>query len=209
MELNYKNKNYEINIIKKNNKHTYIRVTNGKIIITTNYFASKRYINNLIKESYSDITKMIDKYEEQNKQNEKILIFGKEYNLIYDKQIKEIKIIDNNIYVKDEKQINKYLDKLMKETFIKHLYDNYEKYKENIPKPTLRLRDMKTRWGVCNTKTKVITLNKKLIRYDIECLDYVCIHELSHLIEANHSRKFWNIVEKYMPNYKEIRKKLK
>jgi len=209
MELNYKNKNYEINIIKKNNKHTYIRVTNGKIIITTNYFASKRYINNLIKESYSDITKMIDKYEEQNKQNEKFLIFGKEYNLIYDKQIKEIKIIDNNIYVKDEKQINKYLDKLMKETFIKHLYDNYEKYKENIPKPTLRLRDMKTRWGVCNTKTKVITLNKKLIRYDIECLDYVCIHELSHLIEANHSRKFWNIVEKYMPNYKEIRKKLK
>lgn len=209
MELNYKNKNYEINIIKKNNKHTYIRVTNGKIIITTNYFASKRYINNLIKESYSDITKMIDKYEEQNKQNEKFLIFGKEYNLIYDKQIKEIKIIDNNIYVKDEKQINKYLDKLMKETFIKHLYDNYEKYKENIPKPTLRLRDMKTRWGVCNTKTKVITLNKKLIRYDIERLDYVCIHELSHLIEANHSRKFWNIVEKYMPNYKEIRKKLK
>ena len=68
---------------------------------------------------------------------------------------------------------------------------------------------MKTRWGVCNTKTHIITLNKELYKYDIDCLDYVCIHELSHLIHPNHSKNFWQVVNKYCCNYKEIRKKLR
>ena len=68
---------------------------------------------------------------------------------------------------------------------------------------------MTTRWGVCNTKSKVITLNTELFKYDIECLDYVVIHELSHLVHANHSKEFWNVVSKYCPNYKILRNKLK
>ena len=67
---------------------------------------------------------------------------------------------------------------------------------------------MKTRWGVCNIKNHNVTLNSELYKYDIECLDYVIVHELSHFIEANHSKEFWNQVAKYYPNYKEIRKKL-
>ena len=67
---------------------------------------------------------------------------------------------------------------------------------------------MTTRWGVCNTKSKVITLNTELFKYDIECLDYVVIHELSHLVHANHSKEFWNVVSKYCPNYKILRNKL-
>ena len=80
---------------------------------------------------------------------------------------------------------------------------------DNLPKYKLKIRKMKTRWGVCNTSTHNITLNQELYRYDIKCLDYVIVHELSHLIEANHSKKFWNIVEKYYPNYKAIRKQLR
>ena len=68
---------------------------------------------------------------------------------------------------------------------------------------------MKTRWGVCNTKNNNVTLNYELYKYDIGCLDYVIVHELSHFIEANHSKKFWMVVEKYYPNYKEMRKKLR
>ena len=65
---------------------------------------------------------------------------------------------------------------------------------------------MTTRWGVCNIKTHVITLNTELITKDIRCLDYVIYHELSHLIEANHSKKFWAIVEENCPDYKKWRK---
>ena len=82
-------------------------------------------------------------------------------------------------------------------------------FEESILLPNLKIRKMKTRWGVCNIKTNNITLNFYLSRYNIECLDYVIIHELAHLLEANHSKKFWNIVSKYCSNYKDIRKKLR
>ena len=68
---------------------------------------------------------------------------------------------------------------------------------------------MTSRWGVCNLKNKNITLNLDLLKYDIVCLDYVIVHELSHFIYPNHSSNFWQLVSKYCPNYKEIRKKLK
>ena len=68
---------------------------------------------------------------------------------------------------------------------------------------------MKSRWGVCNTKTHRVTLNLELIRKDIVCLDYVIVHELSHLIHANHSKEFWMLVEENCHDYKKIRKMMK
>ena len=97
----------------------------------------------------------------------------------------------------------------MRKLFKNRLDYIYNIYKENIPYPSLRIRKMKTRWGVCNTKLKVVTLNSELIRYDLEKLDYVIIHELAHLIHHNHSKQFWLLVEKYCPNYKKIRKELR
>ena len=85
----------------------------------------------------------------------------------------------------------------------------YDKFNESIPYFTLRFRNMKTRWGVCNRKSKTITLNTNLINYDLSCLDYVIVHEISHLVEFNHSSNFWKVVEKYYPDYKIIRKILK
>ncbi len=79
----------------------------------------------------------------------------------------------------------------------------------NIPEFNIRLRNMKTRWGVCNTKDKIITLNTELLKRDIHLLDYVIIHEICHFYEANHSSKFWDHVSIYYPNYKLGRKELK
>ena len=68
---------------------------------------------------------------------------------------------------------------------------------------------MKTRWGVNHKRDDSVTLNAKLIRYDIKTIDYVIIHELSHFIHFDHSKAFWQTVEKYMPDYKERQKLLK
>ena len=68
---------------------------------------------------------------------------------------------------------------------------------------------MTTRWGVCNIKNHNVTLNYNLSKYDIKCLDYVIVHELSHFIHHNHSKEFWSLVEKYYPKYKECKKMLK
>ena len=85
----------------------------------------------------------------------------------------------------------------------------FNKFKENIKSPILKIRDMKTRWGVYNRLKHTITLNSRLIEFDIEKIDYVIIHELSHIIHFNHSKSFWNLVSKYCNNYKEIRKEMK
>lgn len=209
MRLDYNNCSYEIEVVRKKNKNTYIRIRNNKIIITTNYFVTTRYLKGLIKNNYSSITKMLDQELKRNQDNDKFILFGKKYKIIYDSSVDNVKIFNNEIYVKDDKKMNKWLDNYIEEIFLRHLLLCYNLFGEDIPKPTLKIRIMKTRWGVCNTRTFNITLNKDLYRYDIECLDYVCIHELSHLIEANHSKRFWNIVEKYCPDYKNLRRKLK
>ena len=68
---------------------------------------------------------------------------------------------------------------------------------------------MTTRWGVCNIKSHNVTLNLELIKRDIKYLDYVIIHELTHLVYADHSKSFWSVVEENMPDYKKYRKEMK
>ena len=201
--------NYNIKIIRKKIKHTYIRVKNGTIIVTTNYLTPKLYINKLIKTNTKEIEKMILQDLKKQEKDNNFYLFGKKYEIVYQDDISNINIIDNKIITKDLNMLNKYMDLLLKDVFLKHLTIWYNKFEENIPTPNLKIRKMKTRWGVCNTKNNNITLNYYLHKYDIECLDYVIVHELSHFIEGNHSKSFWAVVEKYYPNYKEIRKKLR
>ena len=73
----------------------------------------------------------------------------------------------------------------------------------------LKVRDMKTRWGTCNIRTALITLNLRLAEKPVECLRYVLTHELCHLHEAGHGEKFWRRMDLYYPDWKRVRKLLK
>ena len=73
----------------------------------------------------------------------------------------------------------------------------------------LKIRDMKTRWGTCNVKTALVTLNLRLAEKPPECLRYVLTHELCHLHEAGHGERFWKRMDVYYPNWKRVRKQLK
>ena len=151
---------------------------------------------------------MIDKVNKRKINENLFYLFGKHYDIIYNK-VDSVKIVDDKIYVKDERTFNKWFNGYIRTTYSNHLEYWYNIFEEEIPIPNLKIRKMKTRWGVCNTKNHNVTLNLELCRYNIECLDYVIVHELSHFIEANHSKKFWAVVEKYYPNYKTVRKSLR
>lgn len=71
-----------------------------------------------------------------------------------------------------------------------------------------RIFNFKKAWGNCSSK-KVIKINPKLVMYSEHAIEYVCLHELCHLKYMNHSKQFWNLVEKYMPDYKKAEKELK
>lgn len=71
-----------------------------------------------------------------------------------------------------------------------------------------KVKNMKTRWGTCNTREKRIWLNLQLAKKSPQCLDYVMIHELTHLIVPNHGREFKACMDKFYPNWREVRKLL-
>ena len=201
------NKEYEVEIIKKNNRNTYVRVKNGKIVVSTNYLTSKSSILKLINDNKDNIIKMIYNDSKKIDREEKFYYFGKEYDVIYGFQ--EIEFSDDKIYASDENKLKKYIDKEIARIYSERMEYYYNKFEERIPVPNLKIRKMTSRWGVCNIKNHNITLNYQLSKYDICCLDYVIVHELSHFIHPNHSRDFWNLVGKYYPDYKKCRKMLR
>ncbi|MDR1373695.1 MAG: M48 family metallopeptidase [Treponema sp.] len=69
-------------------------------------------------------------------------------------------------------------------------------------------RKMKSHWGSCNYGKKTIRLNTELAKRSPECLEYVIVHELVHLIETSHNRNFYRLMDAFLPGWKEIRKKL-
>jgi len=71
-----------------------------------------------------------------------------------------------------------------------------------------KLRKMKSRWGTCDIKTQRITFSTGLIKKPLRCIEYVVAHELAHLIIANHSAKFYAVIAKHFPYWKEIRREL-
>lgn len=202
-------KEYEVVIQKKNNKNTYIRVKEDlKIYVTTSYFASKLYIYNLLEQNKEYLKKALTKQEIKN-ENTSFKYLGKNYDVIICNIVNKVEFNENKIYTPNEKELNKYIKKNILELFKERLDYNYNLFLENIPYPKLKIRTMKTRWGVCNKRDNSVTLNSKLIEYNIEALDYVIIHELSHFVHFNHSKEFWMLVSKYNPNYKQIKKYLK
>ena len=212
MEYVIDNKVYEVVIIKKRNKNTYIRVKDDmKIYVTTNYLTSKRYIKNLLDENYSYLVKMIKNMCKKNEKKDLFFYLGNSYDIIFVNDLKKVDVDSNNyvIYASDIKQLNKWYNKVVKDTFMERFTYIYNIFDEVNIMPKLKIRKMKSRWGVYNRVKHSVTLNSELIKYNIRCLDYVIVHELSHVIHFDHSKNFWSLVGKYCNNYKTIKKELK
>ena len=210
MTFEYNDEVYNVNIEKKrSNRNTYIRVNKDLIIsITTNYFAREKEIEKMLNENYKSVCRMIDQAKKKIESNEGFNYLGVKYDIIYVDYC-DISFGTNKVFLNRKLDIDKWYKKQAKIIFKEHLDNIYNRYSENIPYPDLRIRKMTTRWGVCNIKTKTVTLNLELIKRDLKYLDYVIVHELSHLIEANHSKAFWDLVEENCKDYKKYRKEMK
>lgn len=210
MKFYYDNEEYDVVVEKKKtNKNTYIRVKNDlKIYITTSIFTKDRDLSRLVEENEKSIIRMINSQLKKKDSNEGFFYLGKKYDPIYVEYC-DISFGDTKVFLNKNLDIDKWYKLQAKKIFKERLDFNYNNFSEKIPYPDLKIRKMTTRWGVCNTKLKTVTLNLELMKRDIKYLDYVIIHELSHLIEANHSARFWKIVERNCPSYKQIRNEMK
>lgn len=116
--------------------------------------------------------------------------------------------------------IQKAVEKETKKQEKKPLYTK-EKFKEIVEKNAnelvkqtglvpnkITIKKIKYAWGSCSNK-KNITINLELIKYSEQAIRYVILHEFCHIKYMNHSKDFWNLVEKYMPDYKQVKKEFK
>lgn len=141
---------------------------------------------------------------------------GIEYNVkINEASRNSIELIGNTIvfnvkkeFVNDEIYIKLLYDKWLANE-AKNLYTNMiEKYRvsfENyeVQRPNLQVRKMKSRWGSCIPKKNKIILNTNMMYAPPCCSEYVVLHELTHMIELSHNKRFYNIIESVMPDWKE------
>lgn len=199
----------EVIIIRKNNKNIYFRFKEDlKLYITCNIFVTKKEIESLIKKNETALIKMYNEQIKVNNANSYFNYLGKKYIKVEEPSLKEIYFEDEYIYYPNERKLNKFI----KDECLRIFNEEINRCKScfsGLPEFSLKIRNMKTRWGVCNRRDNIITLNSELIKKDLDLIDYVIIHELCHFYEGNHSKKFWAHVERCYPKYKEARKRLK
>ena len=209
MEIKFNDINVNIVIEKKHNRNMYFRFPNTNTLhVTCPYLTSDKTIIKFIEKNYDSLSKMHKKTIKNEESDEYFCFKGKRYIRVFDESYKGVSFDDDFVYAKDEKVLNSYIKKYIKEYFNNEV-DLIKPMFPGIPEFTLRIRFMKTRWGVCNRTNKVVTLNSELIKRTKEELDYVIVHELCHFYEGNHSARFWEHVSRYIPNYKELRKTMK
>ena len=201
---------YPINVTKKRIKNMYLRIKEGPVIeVTAPFYISERqiikFIENNIKYIYKHVTA---KQKVSNAKEGKFEYLGHYYDIIYTKH-RGIELSDTTAYIGENTSIDNWYKKEALDIFTEYYNECFDNFEEYNKKPTLKIRRMKGKWGICNITNKTITLNQELIKLEPECLEYVIYHELAHLIHHNHSKNFWALVEKYIPDYKRIRKSMK
>lgn len=101
------------------------------------------------------------------------------------------------------------MKRMQKETFgeiCEEVYQRFKKY--NILYPELKTREMSSRWGLCQPRKGIITLNSKLIEAPRHYIEYVVLHEFVHFICPDHSKKFYRFLTMMMPDWEERKKEL-
>lgn len=208
MQVAIKDIMVDVSIIYKNNKNIYFRFNNNTLVVTCNRFVTQKYIKELIQKNEDSLYKMYKKTLKEVESNLYFNYLGDKYTIVYDNVTKNPYFEGDMIFAKDEKTLNKFYDKECLRIFGIEV-ERISKYFDNIPSFSLKVRKMKTRWGVNNITRRTITLNSELLKKKVYLLDYVIIHELCHFYEANHSKRFWEHVSRYYPKYKEARKELR
>lgn len=207
-------------IIKTNRRSLSITITQkGEVIVHAPKRLSMDNIINFVNEKSNWIeTKRIEILKKQEDHKDiltynKMLFLGKQYLKYEMNGIKKVELTTSCLLCPkglDESELLFKIAKWYMQTAKSILAERLE-YLANLMQldyNSFKISNTKNRWGSCDTKGN-IKINFRLIMLPHKIIDYVLIHELSHLVEFNHSKKFYRVIESVMPNYDEARKNLK
>ncbi len=222
----------EYELIRKPVKNINLRIkVDGKIYVSANKRVASDFIDNFIKEKQDYIIDALERFEERKTRSKIVtgqreylsgerfnilgqalvlqVIQGKHESVTYDEEFIYITVKDEDDLRRKENLINKWLKELQVETFDQSSREVHQLFiKYNLKYPVIRTRKMKSRWGSCQYKKGIITLNSRLIEVPIRCIQYVILHEFAHFIHPNHSKRFYDFVGSLMPDWKDRKKEL-
>jgi len=189
-ELLFNNKTLTVKVVKKRAmKNTYLRVKSAQMIqINSNYYFTKDDALNLLKRKQKWIENSILKFEENTLEDNEFYFLGLKH--------KNLDLRDIDTFYKNEAK-----------KILPPIVERYSNIMSLFP-TNLKYRKNKRTWGSCNYKNG-LNFNTLLVKFPIEVIEYVVIHELAHIKHKNHSKKFWDLVEVYCPDYKQREKLLK
>ena len=213
-----------VEIIQKANlKNMYLRIfpPDGTVTVSCSTEFKEEEIRLFILNKLPEIVKARSRMLAQPRQTKREYVSGESYYL-WGKPYR-LQVVYEGTHSKLEKTPNKFIltvpenaateqrEKVLTEWYrgeLKRTLDNIipacEK-KTGICADEYSIRNMKTRWGTCNIGARRIWLNLQLVKKPVKCLEYVLIHELTHLLEKNHTNRFYALVEEFCPTWKEAR----
>ncbi|MDW5299622.1 MAG: SprT family zinc-dependent metalloprotease [Sedimentibacter sp.] len=216
-------------LTRKQVKNINLRVKpEGKVCVSANRNVPVKYIDDFIKSKQTYIIRALEKYEERKKyiiapkkyvSGENFDILGKSLRLKVSESKNEsvttdgififMTIKDKENQKRREKLMNDWLKEIRIEMFDQICRETYQIFKKyGVEYPIVKIRNMTSRWGSCNPKKNIITLNSKLIEAPRNSIEYVVLHEFAHFIHPNHSKKFYDFVAMLMPDWKGRKKEL-
>ena len=215
-----------IDVQKKNikNMHLQVKPPDGHVVISAPLAVDDKAIEAYARTQLGFIKKSIAQFQDQPRASkrqyvsgETMYIWGKQYFLVFtpDNQKNSFEIQNQNIVLSmNTKSTVKQRDAYVKEEYRKILKEEIEK---RLPKwevqtglkcDSWQTKYMITKWGACSTDKKKLWFNLQLVQKPHACLDYVILHELTHLLTRKHDVTFIAHMDKYMPNWREVRKEL-
>ncbi|MBF0716105.1 M48 family metallopeptidase [Gemelliphila palaticanis] len=225
MELEVEN--LKIKVIKRKcSKNIVLRVNSyGQVKVTAPKRVLKREIETLVFQKLEKIQESIEKVKANSNYIERKFVTGEEHYFLGNKyklvvnitNKSSVKIENNNLLLNINKKLEntrenkeKILNKFYKEQLLLILNELIPKaeQKMQVSAREYKIKNMKTKWGTCNITQKRIWLNLQLAKKPIECLESVLYHELTHLYEKNHTKRFYNLLDYYYPKWREIEEEL-
>lgn len=217
-------KNLEYELVRSKIKNMYILIRNGKVIVKVPKAISDNRIRNFINSKEEWINKKLKEFEKKSFKEKSYVsgevfkVLGNDYTLnIEYGDFEKASVNLNNGYINicvsencETVKIKELIEKMYYKIALMIVDKSVNMWKNilKIAPDVVVIKKLKTAWGKCNSKGK-ITINPDLMKYDQRVIDYVVLHEFCHLRYMNHSKDFWNMVSKYMPDYKLLRNELK
>ncbi|MDY3664226.1 MAG: SprT family zinc-dependent metalloprotease [Campylobacter sp.] len=194
---------FEIKESKKAVKYLRLKVgQSGEISLSIPLRTKENHILEFLEKNLEWLRKTSAKIKAKNsaKNENQVEFLGLSYELIIDKKASGVSIELFSIKATSKADFRRFCDQKAKEL----LNASIARFAPLIARPInhISFKHMRTRWGSCNKAKGYINLNLDLITKKKEFIEYVVLHELAHLVYANHSKDFYALISKHMPDYK-------